>query len=119
MNVIPAPHILFPLPFYFIFVRFFSLLKLSFLFLKFYLLASVRFRKRKVHIFSSYSDPHPLCPQTDLHLHCNKWDEALRSGQWEPQEIVEKLPEFLNFIKKVQNLIMDYQEAHTSNQHYD
>ena len=41
----------------------------------------------------------------DLHLHCKKWDKALGSGLWEPEEIVEKLPEFLMFIKKVQGLI--------------
>ena len=44
-------------------------------------------------------------------MRCNKWDKALRSGQWEPQEVVEKLPDFLKFIKKVQNLIMDDQET--------
>ena len=64
--------------------------------------------------FSPHSDLHPLSPQRDIHLHCNKWDEALRSGKWEPQEIVEKLPDFLKFVKKVQELIMADQETHMS-----
>ena len=49
--------------------------------------------------------------QTDLHLDCNKWDEVLRSGFLEPQEIVEKLPAFLMSVMGVQGLIRSHQEA--------
>lgn len=43
--------------------------------------------------------------QTDFHLHCKEWDELLKSGDWEPQIIVEKLPAFFRFVKKVQGLV--------------
>ena len=44
--------------------------------------------------------------QTDLHLHCREWDELLSSGDWEPEIIAVKIPEFLRFVKKVQSLVL-------------
>ena len=43
--------------------------------------------------------------QTDFHLHCREWDELLNSREWEPEVIVEKLPEFFRFVKKVQSIV--------------
>lgn len=40
--------------------------------------------------------------QTDVHLHCEEWDRLLDEGDWEPQEIVAKLPTFLQFLRQVQ-----------------
>ena len=41
--------------------------------------------------------------QTDVHLHCEEWDLALSRGMpWEPEAIVRKLPEFLEFVMEVQ-----------------
>ncbi|KAL9958476.1 hypothetical protein ACROYT_G035492 [Oculina patagonica] len=42
---------------------------------------------------------------TDLHLHCKEWDELLSSADWEPETIVEKLPEFFQFVKQVQGFV--------------
>ncbi|XP_073259360.1 uncharacterized protein [Porites lutea] len=42
---------------------------------------------------------------TDIHLHCDEWDEALSGEDWEPEMIVAKLPEFLNFVRDVQDFI--------------
>ncbi|XP_078355398.1 uncharacterized protein LOC144640040 [Oculina patagonica] len=42
---------------------------------------------------------------TDLHLHCKEWDELLSSEDWEPETIVEKLPEFFQFVKQVQGFV--------------
>ena len=44
--------------------------------------------------------------QTDLHLHCDEWDRLLRSGQWEAEMIVRKLPDFLEFVKEVQGFVV-------------
>ncbi|KAL9975391.1 hypothetical protein ACROYT_G012548 [Oculina patagonica] len=43
---------------------------------------------------------------TDLHLHCKEWDKQLSSGRWEPKDILKKLPEFLQFVKEVQGLVV-------------
>ena len=40
--------------------------------------------------------------QTDIHLHCDEWDRVLDEGNWEPQQIVAKLPKFLEFLREVQ-----------------
>lgn len=40
--------------------------------------------------------------QTDVHLHCEEWDRLLDEGDWEPHEIVAKLPTFLQFLRQVQ-----------------
>ena len=42
--------------------------------------------------------------QTDLHLHCREWDELLSSGDWEPEVIAEKIPEFLRFCEESSKL---------------
>ena len=39
----------------------------------------------------------------DIHLHCDEWDRLLDEGDWEPEQIVSKLPQFLNFVSKVQS----------------
>ena len=44
--------------------------------------------------------------QNDFHLHCREWDELLSSGDWEPEKIAEKIPEFLRFVKKVQGVVV-------------
>ena len=44
--------------------------------------------------------------QTDLHLHCDEWDKLLSSEQWEPMVILQKLPEFLRFVKEVQGFVV-------------
>jgi len=44
--------------------------------------------------------------QTDLHLHCDEWDKLLSSGQWEPKIIIQKLPQFLQFVKEVQGFVV-------------
>lgn len=41
----------------------------------------------------------------DLHLHCKDWDEQLKNENWKPEDIVAKLPEFLQFVKRVQSVI--------------
>jgi len=43
---------------------------------------------------------------TDLHLHCKEWDELLNSGDWEPEEIVQRIPEFFRFVQKVQSFVL-------------
>ena len=50
--------------------------------------------------------PSVLSLQTDLHLHCKDWDRLLSSGVWEPVVIVQKIPEFLAFVKEVQGLVV-------------
>ena len=47
-----------------------------------------------------------LCMQIDLHLHCDEWNQSFSSGQWEPEVIVRKLPEFLQFVKEVQGFVV-------------
>ena len=44
--------------------------------------------------------------QTDLHLHCDEWNQEFSSGQWEPEAIVRKLPDFLQFVKEVQGFVV-------------
>ena len=44
--------------------------------------------------------------QTDLHLYCDEWDKLLSSGQWEPKVILQKLPDFLRFVKEVQGFVV-------------
>lgn len=41
----------------------------------------------------------------DLHLHCKDWGEQLKNENWKPEDIVAKLPEFLQFVKRVQSVI--------------
>lgn len=41
----------------------------------------------------------------DLHLHCKDWDEQLKNENWKHEDIVAKLPEFLQFVKRVQSVI--------------
>ncbi|PFX25863.1 hypothetical protein AWC38_SpisGene9466 [Stylophora pistillata] len=43
--------------------------------------------------------------QTDLHLHCKEWDEVLCTEDWNPDDIVARLPEFLQFLKQVQSYL--------------
>ncbi|KAJ7323758.1 hypothetical protein OS493_030883 [Desmophyllum pertusum] len=40
--------------------------------------------------------------KTDIHLHCEEWDQLLDEGNWEPEQIVAKLPTFLQFLRQVQ-----------------
>ncbi|XP_068741446.1 uncharacterized protein [Montipora capricornis] len=44
--------------------------------------------------------------ETDFHLHCKEWDELLISRNWEPAQISKKLPDFFQFVKKVQSSII-------------
>jgi len=48
---------------------------------------------------------HPFLLQIDLQLHCDEWDKLLSSGHWEPEVILQKLPEFLQFVKDVQGFV--------------
>ena len=51
--------------------------------------------------------------QTDLHLHCREWDELLNSGEWEPEQITAKLPEFFRFVKEVQRFVLQEMRTKT------
>ncbi|CAH3152275.1 unnamed protein product [Porites evermanni] len=51
----------------------------------------------------SMEEPREL---TDLHLHCREWDELLNSGEWEPEQITAKLPQFFRFVKDVQRFVL-------------
>ncbi|CAH3113238.1 unnamed protein product [Pocillopora meandrina] len=42
---------------------------------------------------------------TDIHLHCEKWDQLLNEEDWEPETICAELPEFLHFVRQVQDFI--------------
>ncbi|PFX18898.1 hypothetical protein AWC38_SpisGene16699 [Stylophora pistillata] len=42
---------------------------------------------------------------TDIHLHCEKWDQLLSEEDWEPDMICAELPEFLHLIRQVQDFI--------------
>ncbi|KAL9950385.1 hypothetical protein ACROYT_G042873, partial [Oculina patagonica] len=42
---------------------------------------------------------------TDIHLHCEKWDQALSGEDWEPKMILAELPEFLQFVRQVQEFV--------------
>lgn len=44
--------------------------------------------------------------QTAFYLLCDKWEELLHKGGWEPEAVVEKLPDFLRFVKKVQSFVV-------------
>ena len=46
-----------------------------------------------------------FCTQTDIHLHCEKWDQALSEEDWEPEAIVAELPEFLQLMRQVQEFV--------------
>ncbi|XP_068739107.1 uncharacterized protein [Montipora capricornis] len=41
-----------------------------------------------------------------MYLYCKEWDELLNSENWEPEEVIRKLPDFFCFVKKVQSSIM-------------
>ena len=41
-----------------------------------------------------------------MYLYCKEWDELLNSENWEPEEVIRKLPDFFRFVKKVQSSIM-------------
>jgi len=43
--------------------------------------------------------------QTDIHLHCKEWDRMLEEENWEPEQIVAKLPTFLQFLRSVQSSV--------------
>ncbi|XP_068751300.1 uncharacterized protein [Montipora capricornis] len=43
---------------------------------------------------------------TDLHLHCKEWDTVLKSGDWEPEMIADKIPEFFEFVENVQDSML-------------
>ena len=49
--------------------------------------------------------------KTDIHLYFKKWDDAFDEGDWEPEQIVAKLPTFLKFLRKVQSLAAPHEEA--------
>jgi len=49
--------------------------------------------------------------QTDVHLHCEEWDQLLEEGDWEPKQIVAKLPTFLKFLRKIQSIVAPDEEA--------
>lgn len=50
--------------------------------------------------------------KTDIHVHCEEWDKALDEGDWEPEQIVAKLPTFLKFLRQVQSHVAPNKEAH-------
>ena len=45
-------------------------------------------------------------PTFRRHLHCEEWDRLLGGGQWQPENLVRKLPEFLEFVKEVQCFVV-------------
>ena len=49
--------------------------------------------------------------KTDIHLYFKKWDDAFDEGDWEPEQIVAKLPTFLKFLRKVQSVVAPHEEA--------
>ncbi|KAL9950377.1 hypothetical protein ACROYT_G042865 [Oculina patagonica] len=52
-----------------------------------------------------------IATETDIHLHCKEWDELLEEGNWEPEQIVAKLPTFLQFLRQVQRSVTPQQVA--------
>ena len=52
-----------------------------------------------------------LMKKTDIHLHCKEWDDAFDEGDWEPEQIVAKLPTFLKFLRQVQSHVAPHEEA--------
>ncbi|XP_020632584.1 uncharacterized protein LOC110069397 [Orbicella faveolata] len=54
-------------------------------------------------LFTEVRDVHTAATKTDIHLHCEEWDQVLAEGNdWEPEQIVDKLPSFLQFLREVQ-----------------
>lgn len=49
------------------------------------------------------SDFDEIDPETDIHLHSKEWDRVLEEENWEPEQIVAKLPTFLQFLRNVQS----------------
>ena len=41
----------------------------------------------------------------DIHFHFEEWDPLLDEGNWEPEQISDKLPAFLNFLRQVQSSV--------------
>ncbi|KAM7435459.1 hypothetical protein ABFA07_014626 [Porites harrisoni] len=39
--------------------------------------------------------------KADIHLHCEEWDRLLNEGNWEPEQIADKLPAFLKVLRQV------------------
>ena len=44
----------------------------------------------------------------DIYLNCEKWDQALSAEDWEPEVIVAELPEFLEFMREVQDFVSSH-----------
>ncbi|CAH3144164.1 unnamed protein product [Porites lobata] len=44
--------------------------------------------------------------KADIHLHCDEWDRLLDEGNWEPEQIADKLPAFLEFLRQVQSSVV-------------
>ena len=44
--------------------------------------------------------------QTDLHLHSEECDKLLNGTDWQPEIIVQTLPEFIQFVKKTQDVLV-------------
>ena len=40
-----------------------------------------------------------------IHFHFEEWDRLLDEGNWEPEQISDKLPAFLNFLRQVQSSV--------------
>lgn len=45
---------------------------------------------------------------TDIHLGTEEWDRDLLSEDWEPEMIVAKMPEFLEFVRDVHQFISNF-----------
>ncbi|CAH3166434.1 unnamed protein product [Pocillopora meandrina] len=43
---------------------------------------------------------------TDLHLHSEECDKLLSSTDWQPETIVQKLPELIQFVKEIQDFVV-------------
>jgi len=50
---------------------------------------------------------------TDIHLGTEEWDRLLTGKEWEPEMIVAKLPDFLHFVREVQDFISENCENET------
>lgn len=44
--------------------------------------------------------------QTDLHLHSEECDKLLNGTDWQPEIIVQKLPEFIQFVQEIQDFVV-------------
>ncbi|XP_020632536.1 uncharacterized protein LOC110069364 [Orbicella faveolata] len=51
------------------------------------------------------SDFDEIDTETDILLHCKEWDRMLEEENWEPEQIVAKLPTFLQFLRAVQSSV--------------